>query len=122
MPREWLTELIREVHIASRGTYDYRRVHAELTMGMGVAVAGRLVGTLMSLSGLSRLSGLPGPTRVNRLRAVGTVGDLVNRKFHRHHLSSVLRRLLESKRAEHTEQHAPIRVGLFWHTGIEVAA
>lgn len=35
MRREWLTELIREVHIASRGTHDYRRVHAELTWAWG---------------------------------------------------------------------------------------
>lgn len=27
--RQWLTGLIREVHIASRGTYGYRRVHAD---------------------------------------------------------------------------------------------
>ena len=26
--RQWLTGLIREVHVASRGTYGYRRVHA----------------------------------------------------------------------------------------------
>jgi transposase InsO family protein len=36
--REWLAGLIREVHIASRGTYGYRRNHAELTMAMGVKV------------------------------------------------------------------------------------
>jgi putative transposase len=30
--RQWLTGLIREVQVASRGTYGYRRVHAELTM------------------------------------------------------------------------------------------
>ena len=35
MRRQWLTGLIREVHAASRGTYGYRRVHAELTLGMG---------------------------------------------------------------------------------------
>jgi transposase-like protein len=29
--REGLTGLIREVHVASRGTYGYRRVHAELS-------------------------------------------------------------------------------------------
>lgn len=32
MRREWLTGLVREVHVASRGTY--RRVHADVTMGM----------------------------------------------------------------------------------------
>ena len=29
----WLTEQIRAVHLASRGTYGSRRVHAELTLG-----------------------------------------------------------------------------------------
>lgn len=38
MRREWLTGLIREVHTASRGVYGYRRVHAELTLGMNFAV------------------------------------------------------------------------------------
>lgn len=32
--RQWLTDLIREIHTASRGTYGYRRVHAELTAGV----------------------------------------------------------------------------------------
>ncbi len=80
MRREWLTGLIREVHIASRGTYGYRRVHAEMTMGMDVSVSSRLVFTLMHDAGLY---GLPGPARVKRLRGVVTAGDLVNRKFHR---------------------------------------
>lgn len=33
--RERLTALIREVHVASHGTYGSRRVHAELTKGGG---------------------------------------------------------------------------------------
>ena len=74
--REWLTGLIREVHTASRGTYGYRRVHAELTMGMGVTVSGRLTFLLMHDAGSY---GLPGPTRVKRLRGVVTADDLVNR-------------------------------------------
>jgi putative transposase len=36
--RQRLTGLIREIHVASRGTYGYRRVHAELTMGTGITV------------------------------------------------------------------------------------
>lgn len=36
--RQWLTGLIREIHLASRGTYGYRRVPAELTLGMGITV------------------------------------------------------------------------------------
>jgi putative transposase len=79
-PLTGLTGLIREVHVASRGTYGYRRVHAELTMGMGISVCERTVWLLMSQAGVY---GLPGPTRIKRLRGVATADDLVNRKFHR---------------------------------------
>jgi hypothetical protein len=34
----WLTDLIRQIRVASRGTGGARRVHAELTMGYGVHV------------------------------------------------------------------------------------
>ena len=73
---------VREVHIVSRGTYGSRRVHAELTMAMGIEVSERLVAVLMSLAGIY---GLPGPARVKRLRGIVTADDLVNRKFHRLH-------------------------------------
>lgn len=78
--RQWLTGLIREIHVASRGTYGYRRVHAELTMAMDVQVSSRLVSVLMTRAGIY---GLPGPARVKRLKGVATAEDLVNRKFHR---------------------------------------
>ena len=80
MRRQWLTGVIREVHIASRGTYGSRRVHAELTMGMGVQVSEHLLAVLMSMAGIY---GLPGPARAKRLRGIVTADDLVNRKFHR---------------------------------------
>jgi putative transposase len=78
--RVWLTGLIREIHIASRGTYGYRRVHAELTIGMGIACSTRLVSVLMTRAGIG---GLPGPTRVKRLKGKPTADDLVKRQFHR---------------------------------------
>lgn len=80
MRRQWLTGLIREIHVASRGTYGYRRVHAELTMAMTIQVSSRLVSVLMTQAGIY---GLPGPARVKRLKGVATAEDLVNRKFHR---------------------------------------
>lgn len=75
MRLQWLTGLIREVHIASRGTYGSRRVHAELTMALGVGVSKHLVAILMHNAGIY---GLPGPARIKRLRGVATAGDLVN--------------------------------------------
>lgn len=78
--RQWLTGLIREVHVTSRGTYGYRRVHAELTMAMEVTVCARTVYKLMRLAGIYEL---PGPVRTKRLRGVVTADDLVNREFHR---------------------------------------
>jgi hypothetical protein len=35
----WLTDLIREVHAASCGSYGANRVHAELVLGAGIRVA-----------------------------------------------------------------------------------
>jgi putative transposase len=55
--RDWLTGLIREVHICSR-----------------------TVSVLMTRAGIP---GLPGPVRVKRLRGIVIADDLVNRKFHR---------------------------------------
>jgi len=55
MRRQWLTGLIREVHVASRGTYGSRRVHAELTLAMEVEVSERLVAVLMHNAGIAGL-------------------------------------------------------------------
>jgi putative transposase len=43
-----VTETIRQVHRASRGTYGYRRVHAELTLGLGIIVGHGTVELLMA--------------------------------------------------------------------------
>ncbi len=77
MRRVWLTGLIREVHTASRGTYGYCRVHAELTLGMGVHVSERLVSVLMTMN---RIAHLPALGKMKRLCGVVTAGDLVNRQ------------------------------------------
>lgn len=51
-------------------------------MAMGVQVSSRLISVLMTQASIY---GLPGPTRVTRLRGVVTADDLVNRRFHRLH-------------------------------------
>lgn len=80
--RQWLIGPIREVHVTSRGTYGYRRVHAELTMAMRVTVSDKTVFKMMHEVGIY---GLPGSARAKRLRAVFTSDDLVNRRFSRPH-------------------------------------
>jgi hypothetical protein len=67
MRRAWLTALIREVHTASRGTYGGRRIHGELTLGMGVRVSVRLVAVLMSMN---RIAGLPSVGKMKYLHGV----------------------------------------------------
>ncbi len=42
----WLTDLIREVHVASRSTYGARQVHTGLSLGRGVAVGFHAVGQI----------------------------------------------------------------------------
>ena len=56
----WLTEQIQAVHLASRGIYGARRVHAELTLGLGIAVGHGAVEMLMRRAGIK---GLPGNRR-----------------------------------------------------------
>ncbi len=59
----WLTDMIRQIHTASRGTYGAPRVHAELTMGYGITVGHNAVAMLMHRAGLQ---GLPGDRRRRR--------------------------------------------------------
>ncbi|WP_373281162.1 transposase, partial [Nocardia araoensis] len=50
-----LAETIRAVHSASRGCYGVRRIHAELTIGMGIEVGSGQVHLIMKRIGLQRL-------------------------------------------------------------------
>ncbi len=56
----WLTDQIQAVHVASRGTYGVRRVHAELTLGLGLSVGHNQVELLMARAAIK---GLPGSRR-----------------------------------------------------------
>ena len=53
----WLTEATFGIHTDSRGTYGFRRVHAELALGLGIHVHHGAVLMLM------RRAGLHGPAR-----------------------------------------------------------
>ncbi|GAA1506544.1 hypothetical protein GCM10009677_43820 [Sphaerisporangium rubeum] len=48
----WLTDLIRQIHQRSRGTYGARRVHAELTLGHHAAAGHGAVELLAARHGL----------------------------------------------------------------------
>jgi putative transposase len=75
-----VTETIRQVHLASRGTYGYRRVHAELTMGRGLIVGHGTVELLMARAGLKGATGAP---KWRRARPDTLATDLVDRRFTR---------------------------------------
>ena len=79
--RHWLTGLISDIHVASRGTYGRRRIRAELVIGLQLIVSRKLVARVMTEAGLRGL-----PLRKNRKRNVGAearCSDLVQRDFHR---------------------------------------
>ena len=77
----WLTDVITEIHVASRGTYGALRVHAELRLGRGIIVGHNQVGVLMRNAGLV---GLPLRRRYPKRAGLDTTAaDLVNREFAR---------------------------------------
>ena len=76
----WLTDRIRAVHAASRGTYGARRVHAELVLGQGISVGHEAVEQLMRVAGLEGLSGRP---RYRKSAPHAAATDRVGRQFAR---------------------------------------
>jgi hypothetical protein len=76
----WLTEQIQAVHVMSRGIYGARRIHAELTLGLGITVGRAAVERLMRLAGIK---GLPGNRRPRPRHQTPTAADLVDRQFAR---------------------------------------
>ncbi len=74
----WLTDLISQIHAASRSTYGAPRVHAELRMGRGITVGHNAVAMLMRRAGLR---GLPERKRWRARPDTPSVADLVDRNF-----------------------------------------
>jgi putative transposase len=73
-----LLKHIEQIHTDSRGTYGWPRIHAELTLGLGLPVNRKRVARLM------RQAGLQGLYRRRQRRgrpAEATAEDLVNRQF-----------------------------------------
>lgn len=78
IPHAWLTDMIRQVHTTSRGTYGVPRVHAEHTMGYSITVGHNAVAMLTARDGPA---GLPGARRHRRVNGQPTATDLVDRNF-----------------------------------------
>lgn len=73
-----LTKIIREIHVESRGSYGWPRIHAELTLGLGEPVNHKRVERLM------REAGIQGIYRRKHRRkpaSQATADDLVHRRF-----------------------------------------
>jgi putative transposase len=78
-----LRETIREIHLQSRGTYAFLRVHAELRLGLGVRVGRKRLERLMGAQGLVGVTRRRRrPTTRRDLQAVPN-DDLVAREFSR---------------------------------------
>jgi transposase InsO family protein len=78
--RQWLRQVITQGHSASRGTYGYKRVRAELRLGLGIAISRKTVHKLTAEEGLA---GLPLRKHDNNLANAATFEDLVQRNFTR---------------------------------------
>jgi putative transposase len=76
----WLSDVIRQVHADSRGTYGARRVRAELVLGRGISVSHGAVEMLMRRAGITGLTGRP---KWRHAKPDNIARDLVNRQFSR---------------------------------------
>jgi putative transposase len=76
----WLTDLIREVHAASYGSYGANRVHAELVLSRGIQVGHNAVAMLMRRAGIA---GRNGARKWRGVPGLATDEDLVDRMFRR---------------------------------------
>jgi putative transposase len=76
----WLTDLIREIHLTSHGTYGARRVQAELRLGRGIPVGHGAVEALMQRAGLRGATGRP---KWRHAKPDLIASDLVSRQFAR---------------------------------------
>ena len=74
----WLTDVIREVHSASYGSYGAKRVHAELLLGRGIRVGHNAVAMLMQRAGIA---GRSGARKRYGVPGAASADDLVDRVF-----------------------------------------
>jgi putative transposase len=78
---ELLVKYIEQIHADSRGTYGSPRVHAELTLGVGLSVNRKRVARLMREAGIQGLYRRKRSWTTVRDPAAEPAPDLVNRHF-----------------------------------------
>jgi putative transposase len=78
---ELLVKYIEQIHVDSRGTYGSPRVHAELTLGLGMTVNRKRVERLMREAGIQGLYRRRRSWTTVRDPAAEPAPDLVNRQF-----------------------------------------
>jgi len=78
---ELLVKYIEQIHADSRGTYGSPRVHAELTLGLGLSVNRKRVARLMREAGIQGLYRRKRSWTTVRDPAAEPAPDLVNRHF-----------------------------------------
>jgi putative transposase len=78
---ELLLKQIKQVHADSRGSYGSPRVHAELTLGLGLVVNEKRVARLMRSAGIRGLYARRRRGCTVRHPDAEPAGDLVNRQF-----------------------------------------
>jgi putative transposase len=79
---ELLLKHIKKIHEDSRGSYGPPRVHAELTLGLGLVVNEKRVARLMRQAGVRGLYVRRRRGCTVRNPDAESAGDLVNRQFH----------------------------------------
>jgi len=103
----WLTDVIRQVHTDARGVYGARRVHAELTKGLGINVSHGTVALLMQRA---NIQGITGRRKRHYVPPLTTAKDLVDRQFSR----DLPNQLWVTDITEHPTPCIPVVVATLW--------
>jgi putative transposase len=77
----WLTEKIKQIHVASRGVYGSPRIHAELRLEHGIRVGRKRVARLMKAAGIAGIRPRKRWRTTIRVPGVEPATDLVQRDF-----------------------------------------
>src|SRR5215204_6270525 len=77
----WLTERVKQIHVASRGVYGAPRIHAELRLEHGIRVGRKRVARLMKAAAIAGIKPRKRWRTTLRVPGVEPATDLVERDF-----------------------------------------